>query len=112
MAACMARLALPVPVSATDRPGPPLSSRFRVRQRAAVWANTLTARQCHTDGVISVSVMTDSHSRVLLFLEENMWSELGRPIRHRLGLVIGAQPLNDNKSDGQKIPHYSFLFDS
>ena len=66
----------------------------------------------HTDSVISVSVTTDSHSPVLLFLEENVWSELGRPIRHRLGLVIGAQPLNDNKSDEQKVPHYSFLFDS
>ncbi len=66
----------------------------------------------HTDSVISVSVTTDSHSLVLLFLEENVWSELGRPIRHRLGLVIGAQPLNDNKSDEQKVSHYSFLFDS
>ena len=33
---------------------------------------------------------------------------MGRPIRHRLG-SIGAQPLNDNKSDEQKVPHYSFL---
>ncbi len=67
----------------------------------------------HTDSVISVSVTTDSHSPVLLFkfLEENVWSELGRPIRHRLGSEIGAQPLNDNKSDEQKVPHYSLLFD-
>jgi hypothetical protein len=65
----------------------------------------------HTESVISLIVTTDSHSAVILFLEENVWSELGRPIRHRLGSGIGAQPLNDNKSDEQKVPHYSFLFD-
>jgi hypothetical protein len=28
-----------------------------------------------------------------------------------VGSGIGAQPLNDNESDEQKVPHYSFLFD-
>ncbi len=66
----------------------------------------------HTDSVISVSVTTDSQSPVLLVLELNVWSELAPAHPLPAGSGIGAQPLNDNKSDEQKVPHYSFLVDS
>ncbi len=93
---------------------PALDSESAVLRRpAAPPSLDLPLSPSHTDSVISVSVTTDSHSPVLLFLEENVWSETpswaGSSVT---GWARVLAPLNNNMSDEQNVPHYSFQFDS